>query len=61
MVNGASLAMPFLEPYLIKTMRKAYEKIDSEELRKEVKLYMGQEGQHYQQHRKFNDILINNG
>jgi predicted metal-dependent hydrolase len=61
MVNGASLAMPFLEPYLIKTMRKACEKIDSEELRKEVKLYMGQEGQHYQQHRKFNDILINHG
>lgn len=61
MVNGASLAMPFLEPYLIRTMRKAYEKINSEELREEVKLYMGQEGQHYQQHRKFNDILINNG
>lgn len=61
MVSGASLAMPFLEPYLIRTMRKAYEKIDSEELKKEVKLYMGQEGQHYQQHRKFNDILIDKG
>ena len=61
MVNGASLAMPYLEPYLIRTMRKAFEKIQSEELRREVKLYMGQEGQHYQQHRKFNDILIENG
>ena len=61
MVNGASLAMPFLEPYLIRTMRKALPKIDSEELKKEVKLYMAQEGQHFQQHRRFNDILIAKG
>jgi predicted metal-dependent hydrolase len=61
MVNGASLAMPFLEPYLIRTMRKALPKIDSEKLEREVKLYIGQEAQHYQQHRKFNDILIGHG
>jgi predicted metal-dependent hydrolase len=61
MVSGASLAMPYLEPYLIRSMRKAYEKINSDELKKEVKLYMGQEAQHYQQHRKFNDILIKQG
>lgn len=61
MVNGASLAMPFLEPYLIRTLRKALAKIDDEELRLEVKLYMGQEAQHYQQHRKFNDLLISQG
>ena len=61
MVSGASLAMPFLEPYLIRTMRKALVEIDSEALKKEVKLYMAQEGQHYQQHRRFNDILIAKG
>lgn len=61
MVSGASLAMPFLEPYLIRTMRKACEKICCDELKGEVKLYIGQEGQHYQQHRKYNDILIENG
>ncbi len=61
MVSGASLAMPFLEPYLIRTMRKALDKIESEERKKEVKLYMAQEGQHFQQHRKFNDILIDKG
>jgi predicted metal-dependent hydrolase len=61
MVNGASLAMPFLEPYLIKTMRKALEMIGDETLRNEVKLYMGQEAQHYQQHRRFNDLLIKQG
>ncbi len=61
MVNGASLAMPYLEPYLIRTMRKAIEKMGCEVLKKEVKSYIGQEGQHYQQHRKFNDILIASG
>ena len=61
MVSGASLAMPFLEPYLIRTMRKALPQIESEDLKKEVKLYMAQEGQHFQQHRRFNDILIGKG
>ncbi|MCB1688208.1 MAG: metal-dependent hydrolase [Halioglobus sp.] len=61
MVSGASLAMPFLEPYLIRTMRKALERIESDALKKEVKLYMAQEGQHFQQHRRFNDILIGKG
>ncbi|MFK7733214.1 MAG: metal-dependent hydrolase [Pseudomonadales bacterium] len=61
MVNGASLAMPYLEPYLIRTMRKAIAEIEPEELKEDVKLYIGQEGQHFQQHRKFNDTLISNG
>ena len=61
MVNGASLTMPFLEPYLIRTMRKAMDKIESPQLKADVKGYIGQEGQHFQQHRKFNNILIKNG
>lgn len=61
MVNGASLVMPYLEPYMIRTLKKAYSKIDSDKLKADVKLFIGQEAQHYQQHRKFNDMLINNG
>jgi hypothetical protein len=61
MVNGASLVMPYLEPYMIRTLKKAYNKIDSDKLKADVKLFIGQEAQHYQQHRKFNDMLINNG
>ena len=61
MVNGASLAMPFLEPYLIRTMRRAKALIEDDGLKADVALYMAQEGQHFQQHRKFNDILIANG
>ena len=61
MVNGASLAMPFLEPYLIRTMKKALPLIKNETLREDVRLYIGQEGQHFQQHRRFNDKLIEAG
>jgi predicted metal-dependent hydrolase len=61
MVNGASLAMPYLEPYLIRTMRKALPNFKSARLIDDVKKYIGQEAQHYQQHRKFNDVLKENG
>ena len=61
MVNAASLAMPFLEPYLIRTMKKALPKIKDQALHAEIKDYIGQEAQHYQQHKKFNDILKASG
>lgn len=57
MANGASLAMPFLEPYLIRTMRKILPEINDESLAHEIRQYIGQEAQHYQQHKKFNDAL----
>jgi len=56
-VNAASLAMPFLEPYLIETMRKAREKIDDPQLLKDVDLYIGQESTHFRQHQQFNKRL----
>ncbi|WP_159270071.1 metal-dependent hydrolase [Zhongshania aliphaticivorans] len=61
MVNGASLAMPYLEPYLIRTMKKALPKLKDPALIQEVKDYIGQEAQHYQQHRKFNDLIKSKG
>lgn len=60
-VNAASLAMPFLEPYLIETMRKAREKISDPELLKEVDLYIGQESTHFRQHQQFNRRLADLG
>jgi hypothetical protein len=56
-VNAASLAMPYLEPYLIATMRKALEKIEDPDLRRDVELYIGQESAHFRQHRQFNRRL----
>lgn len=60
-VNAASLAMPFLEPYLIETMRKAKEKITDPQLLAEVDLYIGQESTHFRQHQQFNKRLADWG
>ncbi len=60
-VNAASLAMPYLEPYLIKTMRQARDKITDPKLQKELDLYCAQEATHFRQHKKFNDTLSDAG
>lgn len=56
-VNAASFAMPFLEPYLIRAMRKARSEITDPALREQLDQYVSQEGQHYQQHKKYNDSI----
>jgi predicted metal-dependent hydrolase len=61
MVNGASLAMPYLEPFLIKSVREGIEFVKSEKLKADVQGFISQEGQHYQNHRRYNDMLKDNG
>lgn len=61
MVNGASLAMPYLEPFLIKTIREAVAQIDDEDLLADAKQFIGQEAQHYTTHRRYNEMLKANG
>jgi len=56
-VNSASLAMPYLEPYLIRSMRAARAQISDPALQAELDLYIKQEAAHYKQHRLFNDTL----
>jgi len=60
-VNSASLAMPYLEPYLIRTMREARSMISDDKLKQELDLYIRQEATHYKQHKKFNDTLTAQG
>lgn len=60
-VNAGSLAMPYLEPYLIKSMRAARPLIRDEGLRQELDTYIAQESTHCRQHRKFNDELAARG
>ena len=57
MINGASLAMPYLEPFLIKTVREALKQVDDKSLAADVQGFIGQEGAHYQNHRRYNEIL----
>ena len=56
-VNSASLAMPYLEPYLIRSMRAAKSQITDPVLQAELDLYIKQEAAHYKQHRLFNETL----
>lgn len=57
MANGGSLAMPYLEPFLIKTVREALKNATSEQLKQDVHGFMAQEGNHFQNHRRYNEIL----
>jgi predicted metal-dependent hydrolase len=60
-VNSASLAMPFLEPYLIDTMRTARTRLSDPDLIADVDLYIGQEAAHFRQHQQFNRRLASLG
>lgn len=60
-VNAASLAMPYLEPYLIDTMRQARARISDPRLLADIDLYIGQEAAHYRQHQQFNRRLADMG
>lgn len=61
MFNGFSLTMPYLEPYLIKTMQDALAHIDVPELVADIRGFNGQEARHYQCHRRLNELLKANG
>lgn len=57
MVNGASLAMPYLEPFLIRTLREAVQRLDGPHWVEYGRAFNAQEQCHYQTHRRFNDLL----
>jgi hypothetical protein len=52
-----SLTMPYLEPYLIRTMLQAAPKAKDPRIKATMKAFCGQEGQHFRQHAKLNDLL----
>jgi predicted metal-dependent hydrolase len=52
-----SFTLPYLEPYLIRTMRVAAKKVDDPELRADMKAFSGQEAQHYQNHARINEVV----
>jgi uncharacterized protein len=59
--NGLSLTMPYLEPYLIKSIQAATEFIAHKELLEDMRGFNGQEARHYQCHRRLNELLKTNG
>lgn len=61
MINGVSLTMPYLEPFLVATLREAAADIDDPDVLEEIAGFVGQEGQHFRTHRRYNDMLKANG
>jgi len=56
---GFSMTLPYLEPYLIRTMREALKHTTDPAVASDVKQFIGQEAQHFRQHRVLNDIVRN--
>lgn len=54
---GLSLTMPYLEPYLIRTLRDAVKSISDPVLAEDLKRFNAQESHHYRNHALFNDAL----
>lgn len=57
MMNGASLTMPYLEPFLIRSVREATHLIDDERVKENGRAFNTQEQHHFQAHRRFNELL----
>lgn len=61
-LNGGSLTLPYLEPYLIRVMRQAREILldahpEREALIRDIDLFNGQEANHFKLHREYNALL----
>ncbi len=54
---GLSFTLPYLEPYLIRTMRVAAKEVADADLRADMKAFSGQEAQHYKNHARINDVV----
>lgn len=54
---GAWMMLPHLEPYLIRTMQAAMKEVKNPDILEEMKRFCAQEGQHFRQHAKANDVI----
>ena len=58
--NAVSLLMPFAEPYIVATVRRAVDELQltDADLAADAHGYATQEAQHHGQHRRYNDLLV---
>lgn len=54
---GTWMMLPYLEPYLIRTMRQALPHIRDEQMKEDLKRFCAQEGEHFKQHAIVNDMI----
>ena len=58
---GLSLLLPYLEPYLIRTMKEAKRHVTDPDLMADLQNFSAQEGQHYREHIRFNEAIRRSG
>ena len=51
------MTLPYLEPYLVRTMREALKHCTDPNVAQQVRQFIGQEAQHYRQHSVLNDMI----
>ena len=56
--TGVSLYVAYLEPFLVKSMRRVLDQITDDALREDVDRFSRQEAQHYMQHERFNAAIL---
>jgi len=59
--TGLSLYVAYLEPFLVKSMRRVLGQITDPQLKEDVDRFSRQEAQHYMQHERFNAAILNKG
>jgi predicted metal-dependent hydrolase len=59
--TGLSLYVAYLEPFLVKSMRRVLDRITDESLKENVDRFSRQEAQHYMQHERFNAAILGKG
>ncbi|MCZ6458208.1 MAG: metal-dependent hydrolase [Gammaproteobacteria bacterium] len=61
LATGTSLYVAYLEPFLVKSLRRVLDQVKDEELRENVDRFCRQEAQHYMQHERFNAAILEFG
>jgi len=60
-VTGLGLYVALLEPFIVKSMRRVLGQVNDAVLKEEVDRFCRQEAQHYQQHERFNAVVLAHG
>lgn len=56
--NSVSLLMPYVEPYVARSVRAVLDDIADDDVREQARGYVRQELAHHVQHRRFNALLV---
>ncbi|MEF8766127.1 metal-dependent hydrolase, partial [Stenotrophomonas sp. A3_2] len=54
---GVWMMLPYLEPYLIRSINEAADRIEDPDLKEECRRFAAQEGHHYREHANANKVV----